>query len=259
MLSTTVMIPAPRARPSSGDASIAVLVPEGDTMARQGDPVSVIRGWVQGLGFDGLSYFAAARAAPLAFSLWSTWGDRWDIEHRERRYGDVDPRLVATLDQSLPCLWEGGTLVARGRLARFLRDAAAQGIRSGIAIPIGTPRQRSVVAFDSSLDAATPARRAAIVERLGDLLWVAHAVHASRNAAATGIDASGRPSPGLSEREQACLAMSARGLTSRDIAGKLGIASRTVDFHVGNAIVKLAALNRQEAIAKAVARGWLAV
>ena len=58
-------------------------------------------------------------------------------------------------------------------------------------------------------------------------------------------------------REHSCLALSARGLTSRDIAAKLGIASRTVDFHVGKALVKLAALNRHEAIAKAIARGWL--
>lgn len=253
------MIPVPRARPAPRDASIAVLVPEGDTMARTGDPVSVVRGWVQDLGFDGLSYFAAARASPQSFSLWSTWGDRWDIEHRERRYGDVDPRLVATLDQSLPCLWEGGTIVARGRLGRFLRAAAAHGIRSGVAIPIGASRQRAVVAFDSALDTVPPARRAAIVERLGDLLWVAHAVHASRHAAVTVAAASGATDNGLSERERACLAMSARGLTSRDIAAKLGIASRTVDFHVGNAVAKLAALNRQEAIAKAVARGWLAV
>ena len=252
------MIPAPRARPALRHASVAVLVPEGDTMARAGDPVSVIRGWVQGLGFDGLSYFGAARGTSCAFSLWSTWGDRWDIEHRERRYADVDPRLVATLDQSLPCLWEAGTIVARGRLARFLRAASAHGIRSGVAIPIGTTRQRAVVAFDSSLDAVPPARRTAIVERLGDLLWVAHAVHASRHAAGTTAGASGDDvSQRLTVREQACLTMSARGLTSRDIADKLGIASRTVDFHFGNAIAKLAALNRQEAIAKAVARGWL--
>ena len=53
----------PRARPALRDASIAVLVPEGDTMVREGDPVSVVRGWAQSLGFDGLSCFTAARDA----------------------------------------------------------------------------------------------------------------------------------------------------------------------------------------------------
>src|SRR5436190_1685340 len=212
------MLPLPRARPDLRDASIAVLVPEGDTIVRKGDPVSVVRAWAQGLGFEGLSYFAPAR------------------------------------DRTLPCLWEGGSIVPHGRLARFLRDAAACGIRSGVAIPLGASSPRAIVAFDASPSTLAPAQRSAILARLGDMLWVAHAVHASRHATSPTPDAS--PS-GLSQREHACPAMSARGLTSRDIGAKLGIATRTVDFHIGNVLVKLAASNRHEAIAKAIAQGWL--
>jgi DNA-binding CsgD family transcriptional regulator len=250
------MLPVPRARPDHRDASIAVLVPEGDTVARRADPASVIRGWASGLGFDGVTYFAPARdAAHGAMTAWSTWGDRWDIEHRERRYADVDPRVLATRDRTLPCLWEGGSIVARGRLKRFLLDAGALGIRSGVAIPLGTAGARAVVAFDASHARVTPARHAAILSSLGDLLWVAHAVHASRHP--TGLAPAAASPCSLSARERACLAMSARGLTSRDIGHKLGIATRTVDFHIGNVLAKLAASNRHEAIAKALERGLL--
>jgi len=249
------MVPLPRARPDACDASIAVLVPEGDTVARKGDPVSVVRAWSQGLGFEGLSYFAPARdPAQGAMTLWSTWGDRWDIAYRLRRHVDVDPRIVATRDRTLPCLWEGGSIVAHGRLARFLREAGDCGIRSGVAIPLGTSAPRAIVAFDASQATLSEARRSAILARLGDLLWVAHAVHASRHATAPAETAA---PCGLSQREHACLAMSARGLTSRDIATKLGIASRTVDFHIGNVLQKLAASNRHEAIAKAIAQGLI--
>jgi LuxR family quorum-sensing system transcriptional regulator SolR len=250
------MVPLPRARPDSCDASIAVLVPEGDTVARKGDPVSVVRAWSQGLGFEGLSYFAPARdPSQGAMTLWSTWGDRWDIAYRLRRHADVDPRIVATRHRTLPCLWEGGSIVAHGRLARFLREAGDRGIRSGVAIPLGASAPCAIVAFDASEATLSPARRSAILARLGDLLWVAHAVHASRHATAP----VSTPAPcGLSQREHACLAMSARGLTSRDIATKLGIATRTVDFHIGNVLQKLAASNRHEAIAKAIAQGLIA-
>jgi len=249
------MVPLPRARPDACDASIAVLVPEGDTVARKGDPVSVVRAWSQGLGFEGLSYFAPARdPAQGAMTLWSTWGDRWDIAYRLRRHADVDPRIVATRDRTLPCLWEGGSIVAHGRLARFLREAGDCGIRSGVAIPLGTSAPRAIVAFDASQATLSEARLSAILARLGDLLWVAHAVHASRHATAPAETAA---PCGLSQREHACLAMSARGLTSRDIATKLGIASRTVDFHIGNVLQKLAASNRHEAIAKAIAQGLI--
>jgi DNA-binding NarL/FixJ family response regulator len=55
----------------------------------------------------------------------------------------------------------------------------------------------------------------------------------------------------LNEREVECLAWSARGKTSAEIAGTLGLAKRTVDFHIENACRKLNATTRIEAVAKA--------
>jgi len=61
----------------------------------------------------------------------------------------------------------------------------------------------------------------------------------------------------LSDRERSCLSLAAKGQTSRDIADKLGINQRTVDFHFANIVRKLDVLNRQEAIAKAAKAQWL--
>ena len=58
--------------------------------------------------------------------------------------------------------------------------------------------------------------------------------------------------PNLTEKERMCLSLSANGQTSADIGLKLGITPRTVNFHFSNILKKLGALNRQEAIAKAV-------
>ena len=61
----------------------------------------------------------------------------------------------------------------------------------------------------------------------------------------------------LSRREKECLLAASRGLTSADIGYKLGITERTVHFHFGNIFSKLAAANRAEAIATALARGMI--
>jgi DNA-binding CsgD family transcriptional regulator len=63
----------------------------------------------------------------------------------------------------------------------------------------------------------------------------------------------------LSPRELQCLQYAAHGMTSQDIAVKLGIAERTANFHFSNLISKLGVLNRHEAIATAVARGLVRV
>ena len=49
----------------------------------------------------------------------------------------------------------------------------------------------------------------------------------------------------------------ALGLTSADIGVKLGITERTANYHFTNIISKLGVLNRKEAVAKAVARGFI--
>jgi DNA-binding NarL/FixJ family response regulator len=55
----------------------------------------------------------------------------------------------------------------------------------------------------------------------------------------------------LNGRERECLAWSARGKTSLEIATIVGLSKRTVDFHIENACRKLNVSTRTEAVVKA--------
>jgi DNA-binding response OmpR family regulator len=55
----------------------------------------------------------------------------------------------------------------------------------------------------------------------------------------------------LNDREAEILTWAARGKTSAQIAPMLGLAKRTIDFHLDNARVKLGARTRTEAVVKA--------
>jgi DNA-binding NarL/FixJ family response regulator len=61
----------------------------------------------------------------------------------------------------------------------------------------------------------------------------------------------------LSEREREILTLVARGQTSEQIARKLRLAKRTVDFHVDNARAKLDAETRSAAVIRAVTAGLI--
>jgi DNA-binding NarL/FixJ family response regulator len=61
----------------------------------------------------------------------------------------------------------------------------------------------------------------------------------------------------LNERESEILTWVARGKTSAQIARKLRLAKRTVDFHIDNARIKLGAATRTEAAIKAAAGGLI--
>ncbi|UUP16795.1 helix-turn-helix transcriptional regulator [Nitratireductor thuwali] len=65
-------------------------------------------------------------------------------------------------------------------------------------------------------------------------------------------------STSLSRREIQCLKLTANGLTSEDMARKLGLSVHTANQYLANATQKLDAVNRVQAVAKAL-RGGLIV
>jgi DNA-binding NarL/FixJ family response regulator len=63
------------------------------------------------------------------------------------------------------------------------------------------------------------------------------------------------PRERLTAREREILALLAEGLSNRAVAERLGIAERTVKFHVGEILGRLGATNRVQAVAIAQSRG----
>jgi DNA-binding NarL/FixJ family response regulator len=63
------------------------------------------------------------------------------------------------------------------------------------------------------------------------------------------------PRQRLTPREREILALLAEGLSNRAVAERLGIAERTVKFHVGEILGRLGAGNRAQAVAIAQSRG----
>lgn len=58
-------------------------------------------------------------------------------------------------------------------------------------------------------------------------------------------------------REEEVLSLAARGLTNKEIAYRLGISERTVQFHMNSIFNKTATNSRTEAVVMAIEQGWL--
>jgi DNA-binding CsgD family transcriptional regulator len=61
----------------------------------------------------------------------------------------------------------------------------------------------------------------------------------------------------LSEREQEILTLLTQGLRDRDVAAHLIISESTVKFHINNAVRKLKAQTRFQALYQVIAKGWI--
>ena len=210
------------------------------------------------LGFDGISYLVLNddTTADRLSHHWTTAGTDWAARYARHNYHAVDPRIVATQGRHIPMIWDAARSASDSRVRAYLDHAAQFRIRSGIAIPLHDARVgKVVVGWDSAASAVDAQRNGEFEQLLGMLALLTAFLHEAMLGHC-------RPTFGrraLSGRERHCLGLAARGMTSHDIGVKLGITERTVNFHFGNVIDKLGVLNRNEAVARAIAHNLVSL
>ena len=110
-------------------------------------------------------------------------------------------------------------------------------------------------AYERALPADNYAARAAVAA-LAKLARQAQGEAVSLEDARQPQPTSGHP---FSPREHEVLTLAADGLTNNEIAYRLGISERTVQFHVNSIFNKTATNSRTEAVALALRNGWIDV
>jgi DNA-binding CsgD family transcriptional regulator len=217
---------------------------------------------VSALGFASFMYGMSTSPQPNRESrsyVWTTLPREWVAIYDEKAYIEIDPRLTHCWQQVTPFVWDRHCSSANTSVAAFLDHAAEYGVGSGVVVPLRDPLHPLVlVALNSPQREIDPARRSQIDASLGDI--VLFASHFHELFMAQFVDSNAPPllqGQRLSAREIQCLTLAAHGQTSVDIAARLGVAERTVNFHFCNILSKLGAANRHEAVAIAVSRGLI--
>lgn len=231
---------------------------------RQGAALEpAIDGIVRKFGFDSFMYGSSASPYPHQETksyVFTTLPREWVARYDQQAYIEVDPRVKRASEGALPLVWDQAS--ERGRSQRsdaFLADALAHGVGSGIAFGVHDIRAGLVlIALNSSNPIIDESRHGEISRDLGNILLLGiyfHEIFMSK-LVQRGVKPRSEGAP-LTPRECQCLTHAARGLTSFDIGLRLDISERTVEFHFAGIRSKLSAANRQEAVAKAIALGFI--
>jgi DNA-binding CsgD family transcriptional regulator len=179
----------------------------------------------------------------------------WVRCYDREAYIEVDPRIEYGVASTLPHIWDQSTEGDKSpRVDAFLRDAASFGICSGVSFLLPDTQRASVImCLNSKLRVVDDERRAMLVSNFGTMLTFGYYFHElfMRHVVDAGMPSRLEGAP-LTARERECLTMAARGLTTDDIAERLGIKPRTAQFHFDSIRTKLAVATRHEAIARAV-------
>ncbi len=226
---------------------------------------STLSGAVDGvlahLGFASMVY-GAKGAGPMdeRVFVWTTAPPEWVQEYDQNSYVEIDPRVRSGWDLPLPLVWDSTMRVEDARGTYFLERAARHGIGSGVAMYFFIEDYMVMLSLNRPERVLSAVERSRMEARMGDALHFGYLFHwlYMRDVIARGMRPQHHGAP-LSPREHQCVHFAAHGMTSNDIAVKLGITERTANFHFSNSISKLGVLNRQEAVAKAVSLGLVKV
>jgi DNA-binding CsgD family transcriptional regulator len=238
----------------------AFLEPIAAAAVRQESVGDALTAVVESLGFAHYTYVTGSVPTPTRESrsyAWTNLPPAWIERYDRMAYAEVDPRVGETIAAAAPVPWDRHTFAETARRREFFDDAARHGLCSGVAVPLrDPPRAPSGFHLTSAHPRLDDRFLAHCAARRDEMLLLARYVHAMLTAAvvdrALPPPTAGAP---LSPREQECLQLAAKGLSSRHIATTLALPERTIQFHFGNLLAKMDASNRHHAIAIAVAAG----
>ena len=106
-------------------------------------------------------------------------------------------------------------------------------------------------AYECALPADNYPARAAVAT-LGELAQ--QALNEAENLAESEAEATPHP---FTPREAEVLGLTAKGLTNKQIAYRLGLSERTIQFHLNSVFNKTGTNSRTEAVVMALRNGWL--
>lgn len=209
----------------------------------------------QQLGFKRFAYLRLKGDRP---TLISSYPKSWTKRYFDLGYQKIDPVVRRASREHSLFSWGGGPSAPAGgrEHRRFFEEAMEFGIKSGITVPIrcgfGGMAAFTLATDEPSAQTELLLTRSADVVQLVGLYFHTHLT--TRLSSKPMLP---DPEPVLTQRERQCLAWAARGKTAADIALLIGIAPRTVVFHLENARSKSGATSIAQCVAEALRRGLL--
>lgn len=219
------------------------------------------------LGFDLIEYgYSSVIADPVCMEIvtLSNFPTAYQDRYRQEHYHRDDPVVRHCIDSLSPLpvgrdslgLWPNGGRDLSAIQRRIVDDAAECGMKVGVAIPLRSPGRHPIAGMSLS-NSMRPSEFRRFIARCGDVAHLA-ALHAHTHLQMQLQTLENSHSDiVLSSRERECLLWVSRGLSSKRTAAQIGLSSKTVDFHVANAMEKLGVSTRGQAVLRAVTLGLL--
>ena len=212
-----------------------------------------IEGLARELGFD---YWAYGIRLPVPISrpsvaMFSNYGEKWHLHYEKQNYLNVDPTVQHALRSTLPILWSE-SLFREG--PKLWEDARANGLQFGWAQ--AARDAHGAVGLLTLARGAEPITENELKANEPKMIWLTQIVHAQFGDSLV-LKLAPELAARLTVREKEVLCWTAEGKTAFEISQILNLSERTVNFHIGNVVRKMGAVNKIQASVRAGILGLL--
>ena len=175
---------------------------------------------------------------------------QWLAEYRAQKLMLIDPAARLLFRGDRPVVWGELRKTHRGKDdKRFFGTAAEFGLRNGFNFGSRINSSNAASFFTCEGEGLTDDER-----HIALIQYLLPHLHIALSKVHLGLL---KESPHLTDRERDVLNWIKYGRTDEDVALQLGLSKRTVKFHIENAMVKLQANNRVQAVAIALSQGLI--
>lgn len=162
----------------------------------------------------------------------------------------TDPVIIHCMNHYVPVAWSSLYESADQQGKQELAEARKVGLVDGVSVPIhGRLGEFGILSL--------AVREPLTVENRFKLMVQTPLFAPYLQEAANAFKIKEEPTYQLTSREKECLGWASEGKTTWEISQILAISESTVNFHLNNTIKKTQAVNRQQAIVKALMSGTL--
>lgn len=185
----------------------------------------------------------------------SGYSDAWFNRYQSENYIEVDPLVKHCSQSILPIVWHQHPASDQPRVRQLFCDARQHGLADGATFSVlGKHQELGILSLAMERDRERDKNNVRRHMGLGYMLMV-HMHEAMRRLQFPYAAEAAKCS--LTPRESETLLWINAGNVSWEIAQRMGISERTVNFHISNACAKLDVGTRRHAAAKALALGWI--
>ncbi len=226
-----------------------------ETVAAGDSAATVVSGLSRIAAHMGYDHVALAYAQPAVLgaplTAMTTYPDAWVNECKQlpQQLIALDPILYHLSTQVRPLVWDQRAY-ADAKTARIYEAFSAYGLGSGMTVSVrGAAGDSLSLGFTCAATKTTPPT--AMISELGALCLAATATYHAFSRLLSQPAAPAEPIK-LTPRELELLRWSRCGKTAWESSSILGISQATAQFHIKNAIGKLGAVSKQQAVLRAL-------